>query len=74
MCENNLNSKNPHDYCLFLILIMQTNFLLQDNAIFHRQQSVTELLDFQELNYILTFIRMTYFFSIMRHIQNIKSN
>ena len=34
MNENNLNNKNQLDVLMLLLLIMQINFLLQDNAIF----------------------------------------
>ena len=40
---------------------MQTNFLQEDNAIFHHQQSLKELLDFHDLNYILTYMHVLFF-------------
>ena len=63
MRENKLNNKNlPYDYLLFLF-ITQTICLLKDNAILHRHshQSLRELLDFRELNYILTYTHDIFF-------------
>ena len=40
--------------------VMQTISLQQDNAIFHHQESLRELLDFHALNYVLTCIHVLF--------------
>ena len=59
MSENNLNKSLHCDLMLFPY-IMQTIFLQQDNAISCHQYSLTELLDFHALNYVLTYMHVLF--------------